>query len=54
MDSKTPKHWHKAPPGECDYCDRLREKGENMHPPHTPSPCCESGKRPHCSCDICF
>lgn len=23
-------------------------------PSHDPSPRCESGKRPHCTCDICF
>ena len=23
-------------------------------PPPDPSPRCESGKRPHCSCDTCF
>ncbi len=23
-------------------------------PPHKPSDRCESGKRPHCTCDICF
>ena len=22
--------------------------------PHEPSPRCESGKRPHCTCDVCF
>lgn len=25
-----------------------------MMPPHDPSPRCESGKRQHCTCDICF
>jgi hypothetical protein len=23
-------------------------------PPHRPSARCESGRRPHCSCDVCF
>jgi hypothetical protein len=23
-------------------------------PSHKPSPRCESGKRPHCTCDTCF
>jgi hypothetical protein len=23
-------------------------------PAHKPSPRCESGKHPHCTCDICF
>lgn len=25
-----------------------------MSPSHKPSPHCESGKRPHCTCDLCF
>jgi hypothetical protein len=25
-----------------------------MMPPHDPSPRCESGKRSHCTCDVCF
>ncbi len=25
-----------------------------MQPAHKPSPRCESGKHPHCTCDICF
>lgn len=25
-----------------------------MGPHHDPSPCCRSGKRPHCTCDTCF
>ena len=23
-------------------------------PPHKPSPRCESGQHPHCTCDTCF
>ncbi len=23
-------------------------------PSHKPSPLCESGKRPHCTCDMCW
>ena len=23
-------------------------------PPHLPSKNCESGKRPHCTCEVCF
>ena len=23
-------------------------------PPHQPSPRCESGQHPHCTCDTCF
>lgn len=40
------------PPGECAYCDAHRL--DLMMPYHTPSARCESGKRPHCTCDICF
>lgn len=42
---------HKLPKGECAYCDR--EKGE-FHPSHDASSTCESGKRPHCTCDSCW
>jgi hypothetical protein len=40
------------PPGQCAYCDAHRN--DLMMPYHTPSPRCESGKRPHCTCDTCF
>lgn len=40
------------PEGECAYCDQHRY--DEMMPKHDPSPRCESGKRPHCTCDICF
>lgn len=45
---------HKLEPGECNYCDRERQDGNTLHPPHDASPDCKSGKRPHCSCDTCF
>ena len=38
--------------GLCTYCDRHRD--EFMMPPHHASPRCESGKRNHCTCDLCF
>lgn len=38
--------------GTCKTCAALA-KGE-MYPPHDASPRCESGKRPHCTCDTCF
>jgi len=38
--------------GYCQTCAQLA-KGE-MYPPHDASPRCESGKRNHCSCDVCF
>jgi hypothetical protein len=38
--------------GVCAYCDQHAK--DEMTPPHDPSPRCESGKRPHCTCDVCF
>ena len=35
----------------CTFCQSFKGK---MHPPHFASPNCESGKRNHCTCDICF
>lgn len=40
------------PPGECAFCDEHRN--DSMMPSHDPSPRCESGKHPHCTCDTCF
>jgi hypothetical protein len=40
--------------GSCLYCDEIRARKERMYPPHDASVRCESGKRPHCSCDVCF
>ena len=55
MTEITPaKRRHKAPDGECRYCDEQRERGELHHPPHDASEVCQSGKRPHCTCDVCF
>lgn len=42
------------PLGECAECDRYRAEGISMFPSHTPSSFCESGKHPHCTCDMCF
>jgi hypothetical protein len=38
--------------GMCAYCDEHRD--DQMMPPHDASPRCESGKRNHCTCDVCF
>lgn len=46
----APVRW--MPFGECAYCDKWRT--DPMIPSHTPSERCESGKRPHCTCDTCF
>jgi hypothetical protein len=43
---------YRMPIGVCAYCDAHRH--ETMMPSHTPSKNCESGKRPHCTCDVCF
>lgn len=48
------KRRHKLPEGECNYCDRERKTGTYFHPSHDPSSQCQSGKRPHCTCDTCF
>jgi hypothetical protein len=45
---------HKAPEGECEFCDRMRHKNEEYHPPHDASKMCASGSRDHCTCDGCF
>ena len=45
---------HKAEAGQCYYCDCERKAGNDHHPSHDASSDCESGKHPHCSCDICF
>lgn len=51
---KQPGRRHKAPEGECKYCDDERVDGNDFHPAHDASNNCESGKRQHCSCDTCF
>lgn len=50
--SPHPKHRYRRPIGECVTCDSNRNDG--MMPSHTPSDRCESGKRQHCTCDVCF
>lgn len=42
------------PVGECAGCDRIREGNEMHFPRHAPSSRCESGSRPHCTCDTCW
>jgi hypothetical protein len=49
-----PKHRHQRPKGECVYCDREREAGNKHFPSHDASDRCESGKRPHCTCNVCW
>jgi hypothetical protein len=36
----------------CATCAELARG--SFGPSHDPSPRCERGKRPHCTCDICF
>jgi hypothetical protein len=50
----TKRRRHKAPEGECTYCDRERATKSGFHPHHDASERCESGKHSHCSCDTCF
>lgn len=40
--------------GQCLYCDEHRRRGDKFLPPHDASERCESGKRNHCTCDVCF
>jgi hypothetical protein len=40
----------RLPLGQCPSCDRDGPEG----PSHDASPHCESGSRPHCTCDTCF
>jgi hypothetical protein len=40
--------------GQCLYCDEHRRRGDKFLPPHDASRRCESGKRPHCTCDVCW
>lgn len=56
MNAEQPKpaRCHRLKPGECIYCDREQEVGNAFHPPHDASERCESGRNPHCSCDVCF
>ena len=42
----------RVPLGECAYCDKWGD--DPMMPRHSASERCESGKRPHCTCDTCF
>ena len=43
-----------AEPGQCAYCDRCVAGGETMFPAHDAYHGCESGKRNHCTCDMCW
>jgi hypothetical protein len=45
---------HQVDDGDCVYCDREKAAANTFHPPHDASENCQSGKRPHCSCDTCF
>ena len=45
---------HKAGKGECKSCDEFRAEGLEFHPSHDASLACQSGRRPHCTCDECF
>ncbi len=38
--------------GLCVTCSQ--HIASEMMPPHDASDRCESGKRPHCTCDVCF
>jgi hypothetical protein len=36
----------------CKYCEE--HKFDRDMPAHEPSSACESGKKPHCTCDACY
>ncbi len=38
---------------DCVECADIKKQG-GFGPPHKPSTYCESGKKPHCTCDACF
>jgi hypothetical protein len=51
-ENKQAERTRKMPRGQCAYCDGHND--DEMMPSHDASPRCESGKRPHCTCDTCF
>ncbi len=44
--------------GDCDYCVRVAERGNDpatgFYPDHAAMRGCRSGGRNHCTCDGCF
>jgi hypothetical protein len=51
-EAKSVRRFILSPHGLCVTCSQY-VAGEMM-PWHDASPRCESGKRNHCTCDICF
>ena len=39
---------------DCKTCQRYLEEGKYFSPRHEASRFCGSGKRDHCTCDLCF
>ena len=52
--TQPPKRRYFADPGECKTCDDHEGGQGKMMPSHDPSPLCESGGYPHCTCERCF
>jgi len=52
--AKRPRQSGLLPPGECVQCDRIQAQNDNGAPRHAIRDRCESGKRPHCTCPLCF
>jgi len=46
--------WPKGPEPEQLTCTACLDPAQRGGPDHFASPNCESGKRPHCSCDTCY
>ena len=38
----------------CAYCEREKASGQVHFPRHWASELCESGKRDHCTCGVCW
>jgi len=49
----SPKRRYRAPLGECETCDKNGAAVSNT-PFHDASARCESGKRNHCTCEVCY
>lgn len=54
--SEMEKRGQIAPVGECEYCDKERERESLMFPAHKAFSFCRStpGGKNHCTCDTCF
>ena len=42
------------PAPDCLSCAKIKNGSDKHAPRHMPSTRCQSGNRPHCTCDTCF